>query len=216
MVQSRLFYFLYGYFIQLKQDTMAEIRSTMDMVMERAAKMAARAEDVNTDQAAEQQGMRLVAEFLSGTQSQLLDLLKQKDPAEQMALRRGMAKGLLRNIVLPRDEDLMGSSMKAISGIMNLGEQAGDIASVCDEFKQILDQYSGHREQVKQQLDDSIRAQLAQQLQQQTGQPADPQSINPSMHPQYQQEWDRALGDLNDQYSQALEQRKEILMQRFS
>ncbi|MEN8199533.1 MAG: hypothetical protein ABFR63_05605 [Thermodesulfobacteriota bacterium] len=195
---------------------MAEIRSTMDMVMERAAKMAARAKDVPADQAAEEQGMRLVAEFLGGGESQPIDLLRQGDPAEQMALRRGMARGLLRNIVLPRDEDLMEASKKATAGILNLGEAAGDITSVCNEFQQILDQYSGHREQVKQQLDDSIRTQLAQQLQQQGGQVPDMEAIDPSLHPQYRQEWERALGDLNEQYSQALEQRKEILMQRFS
>ena len=45
---------------------MAEIRSTMDMVMERAAKMAARAEDVPADQGIEEQGMRLVAEASLG------------------------------------------------------------------------------------------------------------------------------------------------------
>jgi hypothetical protein len=36
------------------------------------------------------------------------------------------------------------------------------------------------------------------------------------MHPQYQKEWDKARGDLNDQYAQALEQRKDMLLQRFS
>ena len=69
---------------------------------------------------------------------------------------------------------------------------------------------------LEQQLEDNIRTQLAQQLQQQTGEMPDLNTIDPTMHPQYQKEWDKALSDLNEQYTQALIQRKDILLQRFS
>ena len=195
---------------------MAEIRSTLDMVMERAARMAARAEDVPAEQEIEQRGMRLVAEFLEGKQSGLMELLQQEPSADQMAMRRGMAKALLRNIVLPRDEFLMKSSSTAISGLLDLAGQAGDVESVCTELQQLLEQYSQHKSQTKQQLDDALRAQLAQQLQAQMGEGADLSAINPTMHPQYQKEWEQAKSNLNEQYTQAFDQRKEILMQRFS
>ena len=195
---------------------MAEIRSTLDMVMERAARMAARAEDVPAEQEVEQRGMRLVAEFLAGKQSGLLALLQQEPSAEQMAMRRGMAKALLRNIVFPRDEALMKSSSTAISGLLDLSGQAGEVGSVCAELQQLLEQYSQHKEQTRQQLDDTIRAQLAQQLQEQMGEGGDQPAIDPTMHPQYQKEWEQAKANLNEQYTQAFDQRKEILMQRFS
>jgi Family of unknown function (DUF6657) len=195
---------------------MAEIRSTLDMVMERAARMAARAEDVPAGQEAEQRGMRLVAEFLSGKQSELTPLLQQEAPADQMAVRRGMAKALVRNIVIPRDEMLMASSTTAISGLLGLSKETGEVESVCNELKQLLEQYSQHKEQMKQQLEDAIRTQLAQQVQEQTGASGDPMAIDPTRHPQYQKEWSQAQANLNDQYTQAFDQRKEILMQRFS
>ena len=195
---------------------MAEIRSTLDMVMERAARMAARAEDIPADQETEQRGMRLIADFLSGKQSGLTDLLQQEAAADQMALRRGMAKALVRNIVIPRDEQLMESSTTAISGLVELAGQTGEVETVCGELKQLLEQYAQHKEQTRQQLDDAIRAQLAQQLQEKTGDVSDPQAIDPTMHPQYQKEWAQAQAHLNDQYTQAFDQRKEILMQRFS
>ena len=195
---------------------MAEIRSTLDMVMERAERMAARAEEVPADQQLEEKGMRLVAEFLAGKQSGLADLLQQEEPANQMALRRGMAKALIRNIVIPRDELLMASSMTAVSGLLELTGHDGEMESICGELKQLLEQYSLHKEQTKQQLDDAIRTQLIQQLQEQMGEVSDPQSINPAMHPQYQKEWAQAQANLNEQYTQAFDQRKEMLMQRFS
>jgi len=195
---------------------MAEIRSTLDMVMERAARMAARAEDVPADQEIEQRGMRMVAEFLSGKQSDLTTLLQQETPADQMAIRRGMAKVLVRNIVIPRDELLMESSVTALSGLLDLAGQTGEVESVCNELKQLLEQYSQHKEQIKQQLEDAIRAQLAQQVQEQTEESGDPMAIDPTRHPQYQKEWAQAQANLNDQYTQAFDQRKEILMQRFN
>jgi len=195
---------------------MAEIRSTLDMVMERAARMAARAEDVPADQETEQRGMRLVAEFLSGKQPELTPLLQQEAPADQMAIRRGMAKALIRNIVIPRDELLMAGSVTAISGLMDLVGETGEMESVCNELKQLLEQYTQHKEQIKQQLEDAIQAQLAQQVQEQTGESGDPMAIDPTRHPQYQKEWAQAQANLNDQYTEAFDQRKEILMQRFS
>ncbi len=195
---------------------MAEIRSTLDMVMERAERMAARAKDIPAGQETEQRGMRLIADFLSGKQSGLTDLLQQEAPADQMALRHGMAKALVRNIVIPRDEQLMENSGAAIAGLMELADQTGEVNTVCGELQQLLEQYAQHKEQTRQQLDDAIRAQLAQQLQEKTGDVGDPQAIDPTMHPQYQKEWTQAQAHLNDQYTQAFDQRKEILMQRFS
>jgi len=40
--------------------------------------------------------------------------------------------------------------------------------------------------------------------------------MNPAMHPQYQEEWSRMLGDLNAQYNQALDQRKKMLQERLA
>jgi Family of unknown function (DUF6657) len=197
------------------QGHMAEIRSTLDMVMERAARMAARAEDIPADQGTEQRGMRLVVDFLAGKTSELAKILEQETPSEQMAVRRGMAKALIRNIVIPRDETLMTGDLTAISGLLDLGGPSSEMDTICTELKQILDQYSQHKEQIKQQLEDAMRAQLSQKLQEQ-GMAAEQTAIDPTMHPQFQEEWTRAQGDLNAQYTQAIDQRKEILQQRFS
>ena len=184
--------------------------------MERAERMAKRAADVPPEQQMEERGMRLLVEYLNGKHPDLHTLLEAEEPAAQMAVRRGMASGLLRNIVLPRDEDILKNSSTALAAIQELAGNDTAISSVCSELAQILEQYTGHKEQLKQQLSDNIRTQLAQQLQQQTGEMPDLNSIDPTMHPQYQKEWAKAKGDLNEQYTQALDQRKDILSQRFA
>jgi len=195
---------------------MAEIRSTLDMVMERAERMAKRAADVPVEQQMEERGMRLLVEFMNGNHDDLNTLLAKEDPATQLPIRKGMATGLLRNIVLPRDAERLQSSTAALNTLGQLAGQDTEINTVCTELTQILEQYTGHRDQLKQQLSDSIRTQLAQQLQQQTGEMPDMNTIDPTMHPQYQKELSKAEGDLNDQYLQALDQRKGMLLQRFS
>ena len=59
---------------------MAEIKSTMEMVLARAEKMAAQATKENSGEESTKLGMRLAAEYLNGSQQDLPALLeKQKE-----------------------------------------------------------------------------------------------------------------------------------------
>jgi hypothetical protein len=186
----------------------------MDMVMERAAKMAAEAKEVSADDALASEGMKLAAAYLKGDGSNLLEQLKSQAPEKQMSVRAGMARTLLRNIVLPRDEQISEQSLLSLMGLQELSGNSSDISTLCAELKQILEQYGQHREQVKQQFDESILNQLKMQLQQQGLKVDDEMALNPTMHPQYQEEWTRASAELNNQYNDALDQRKELIGQR--
>jgi hypothetical protein len=64
-----------------------------------------------------------------------------------------------------------------------------------------------------QQLEDAIRAQLEQQQKSQ-GQEGHP--VNPAMHPQYREELTKMLTSLNNQYNDAMNQRKDMILERFS
>ena len=194
---------------------MAEIKSTMDMVMERAARLAAEADDTPVDNTLQNQGMRLAAAYLNGEDTDLLDVLKAQAPDTQMEVRGGMAKTMLRNIVLPRDEEISPQTLLSLKGLLDLSGNSADIQTICSELSQILEQYNQHREQVKQQFDESILNQLKMQLQQQGISVTEDMALNPTMHPQYQEEWSRASAELNGQYNEALDQRKTLIGQRF-
>lgn len=184
--------------------------------MERAARMAARSTGQPDSQESERTGMRLAAEYVSLTLEDLGQALAGQAEAEQMAVRKGMAQVLLRNIVLPRDEALMATALRAMQGLLEMERSAGDMVAICAELRQILEQYNQHKEQVRKQLEDAVRAQLEQKLEQQGGVAPGRMAIDPAMHPTFQKEWVRMKGDLNQQYNQALDQRKEMLAQRFS
>jgi len=178
--------------------------------------MAAGAGEQETTEDLEKLGMRMAAAFLSEKDKSLVeDLLKQ--PADrQMAIRAGMAKTLLRNIVLPRDKELVESGKKALQGLLDLGQSAGELATICAEIQQLLGSYNQHKEQLKQQLENAIRTQLEQKMSHQKGKVSGQVTMNPAMHPQYQEEWSRMLTDLNSQYNLALDQRKKMIQQRLT
>ncbi len=186
------------------------------MVMERAARMAAEAPDVPADEALKEDGMRLAVSYLEGEAPDLLQLLEQQPPEKQSAIRSGMATTLLRNIILPRDETLSDQTLQSFKGLQELSGNAADIMSICSELQQILEQYARHQEQVRQQFDESILNQLKMQLQQQGMQVDDDMALSPTMHPHYKEEWARVSADLNSQYNQALDQRKQLIAQRFA
>ena len=192
---------------------MAEIKSTMDLVMERMAKMTANAQPATSDEEIVKEGMRLAADFLGSQSGQILDRLADAPPQKQQPLFKGAVQTLLRNIVLPRDEMLKERSERALTGIMDIAGSLGvsAISQVCSEFQQILQQYNQHKEQVTKQLEDALKNQLAQQY---GSRGVDPGQIRASMHPKYHDEMARMQQDLNEQYNQAMEQRKEMILQQ--
>jgi len=176
--------------------------------------MAAEAKDDTGGEESLHEGMRLAAEYLQGADIDLTLRLQEYSPKDRPAVLRGIADTLLRNIVLPRDEILLENSLKALAGVSELAP--GDVSSICQELQQILNQYSQHKEQMQQQLDDAIRSQLEQKLAQQGTQLSGDMEINPAMHPQYQEELEKMMTSLNSQYNEALDQRKLQIRQRLT
>ena len=190
---------------------MAEIKSTLEMVLERAARMSAASTAQNGNEESQKKGMRLAADFLNSKVTDLVAALAENAQSETAAIRQGMVETLLRNITLPRDEQLKATSLVALKGIISLG--GAQLSPICAELQQLLEQYGQHREQSIKQLDDAIRAQLGQQMARRGGQAPATASLNPALHPQYREELARMQSDLNNQYIQALDQRKELIRQ---
>jgi hypothetical protein len=189
---------------------MAEIKNTIDMVMERAARMAAGSSTENDNEEHVKAGMRLAAEYLNQPATDLVVTLAEKPAEIQGCLRHGMVQTLLRNVVLPRDTSLKERSSLALKGILALLQKTGGAAvtSTCAELQQILDQYNQHKEQATKQLEEAILNQLEQQY---AARGTRPGKLTPTMHPKYHEELARMLGDINTQYNQAMDQRKETV-----
>ncbi len=193
---------------------MAEIKSTMDLVMERAARIGKASSEELRQSEARTRGMHLTVDYLDGKSSRLLEELEREDAAVQMAIRQGMVESLLRNIFLARDDVQLERVTRASQGLVELSGNARDVASICQELRHIIDGYARHREQLRRQLEDQVRVQYEQALARQMGEQAGELNIDPALQPKFKEEWSRIEAELDSQYMQALEQHKTTLKQR--
>jgi hypothetical protein len=191
---------------------MAEIKSTLEKVLERAASMGQASKEELASEEKHKQGMRLAADYLQGKAP---DLSGAHETLETEPLfRKGLVEVFLRNIILPRDEDQQRID-RAMQGLLELGQNSGELATIFGEMKQILDHYLQHKQEIRNQVEEAFRQQMEQALAQQTGQAGLGTNADPTLHPKFQEEWVRIKGEVDEQYGQALEQHKNMVAQKF-
>lgn len=194
---------------------MAEIRSTLDMVLERAERLCAEAPST-TDTDFHRAGMRAGARLIDDGEP--LDIGGEFAAVATEHRRHwlgGLLDTLLRNLTLPHDDAAAWKpaldALAAVEGALGTG---GGLGQLLTEIDSILGQYNGHRKQVRQQLEEAFAGQAAQlqaDLARQTGMRMD---VTPAQHPKFQEELQRHYGQLDDQYRNALDQYKNAIRER--
>ncbi|MDH3394279.1 MAG: hypothetical protein OEL66_09740 [Desulfobulbaceae bacterium] len=189
---------------------MAEIKSTMEKVMERLAAMdsAAAPDELLADEKTKE-GMRLAAAFLRNEEVSLTDVLADQSASVRKYLVAGQVQAFLRNIVLPRDEAQQQLAERAMLGLLTVGHADEELVPVFGELKAVLSRYHEHRDQIRQKLQEYFSQQLAQEAR-------GNMQVRPEQHPKYQEEWQRAMTELGNQYGRALAQYKELVQNRLT
>jgi len=193
---------------------MAEIKSTMDLVMERAARIGKASSEELRQEEAQKKGVHLAVAYLEGTLQDPMAELRQVDSAIQLPVLRGIGQTLLRNIFLPLDDIQLQRAEKAVRGVMSLEAGSGEIAAICREVTNILGGYREHHEQLRGQLEEQIKMQYENLLAQQQEMQRAGGRVDPTLQPKFQEEWRRVESELNKQYSRALDQLKQQICQR--
>jgi hypothetical protein len=192
---------------------MAEIKSTLEKVLERAAAMGrASKEEIQADEEVKN-GMRMAADYLQGKEVNFS--LVMEATGVFSLVKKGLVLVFLRNIALPRYDDL-GEAERAMQGLLEMARGSGDLASVFRDMKGILDHYQQQLKEVRQQVEEAFRQQMEQALSKQTGQKGLGLKVDPMLHPKFQEEWSKIKSDLDDQYNKVLQQHKELVAKRFS
>ncbi|PLX51699.1 MAG: hypothetical protein C0612_05060 [Desulfobulbaceae bacterium] len=192
---------------------MAEIKSTLEKVMERAASMGRASQEEIQSEERVKEGMRMAADYLQGKEVDFSGILEATGVSA--LVKKGLVQVFLRNITLPRDDEGQRAE-KAMQGLLELAKGSGDLVSVFRDMKGILEHYQQHKKEIHQQVEDAFRQQMEQALTQQTGQKGLGMKMDPRMHPKFQEEWSKVKADLDGQYNQVLQQHKELVAQRFS
>lgn len=202
-------------FTGYKELDMAQIKSTLEMVLARADRLCAESATAGADDLL-QRGMKLGAALLNGDPVDLALSLKQCTPTEATLLCQGLLRTFFRHVVLPRQEGQPWEG--ALHGLLEMAKALPQTSSNLDqlvgllaEIRSILGRYLQHRQQLEKQLEENFAMQAAhlqQSMAQQTGMKM---KITPRQHPKFNEEWQRVQAQLNDQYLNALDQYKNAI-----
>jgi len=198
---------------------MAQIKSTLEMVLERAERLCAEAVESSHEEMT-QRGMKCAAAVLNGEAVDLAAAMTPLSAAEVTQFCQGMLRTFFRHVALPREEGQPWEG--ALLGILEMAKvvpgAAGEmeqLSGLLAEIRSILGRYLEHRKQLEKQLEENFAMQTAhlqQTMAQQTGMKM---KLTPRQHPKFNEEWQRVQAQLNDQYLNALEQYKGAIMNYF-
>ena len=186
---------------------MAEIKSALELALERAEQYG-RASKEEMDLAQHQeQGRRLAVQFLKGEGDLEADF-KGLPPQTQPAARLAIKEVFLRNLGMPRENAVDPRQDRAMEGILLAADNRKAMALLQTELEQILQQFLHFRSNALQQLKARFAAGMGQ-MQKGEAQNRQPMNLDVERLPQFQEEWLRFKGQLQQQFEPVLANLKE-------
>jgi len=190
---------------------MAEIRSTLEIALEKADRLGKAKKEELEQERWQEEGKRIAARFLHDELKNLREKIGEIPPGSMKQAIDGATDVLVRNIVLPRDPSQWDTIKRAINGIIEI--KGSPITQVTDRIMEILRMYEQTANQYKQQLKMQFQAKisglkeaLAQQYGEHVASNLDVESI-----PEFQQEWSKYRGEIESQFNQQLDQMKDYI-----
>ncbi|MDI6807121.1 MAG: hypothetical protein QMD14_04945 [Candidatus Aenigmarchaeota archaeon] len=154
-------------------------------------------------------GQQLAASYLRGEVNIESELTNYEAGARSYVIK-GLQETLLTNIVLPKDEHTKQRNRKAMEGIYILKENKGEVGRIFGELEEgLFKPYEQTKLQAYTQVKSNFEMKIQQTLQQQLGTLSSRVKIDVERQPQFQEELRKALAQLDSQYADALNKRKQ-------
>lgn len=190
---------------------MAEIKSSLEIALEKAAKMGRATQEEMDMERWLAQGRKLGARYMNAEITELAESLNGIAPQALPSVLAGISDIFLRNIHLPRDKSQQDDIKRACSGLLQIK------GSIIQQYVTYIDQLITQYEQVKNQYLQQLKAQMQmklgsmkQAMAQQYGMAA-ASSLNVEMLPEFQKEWSEISRELDNQFGGQLEALKAYL-----
>jgi VCBS repeat-containing protein len=192
-----------------------EIKSAREIAMEKIAGLGIVTADEKLKWKYVPEGEQLAIKYLKDGQDLNSELQQYPENAQQH-VKNGAEDVLLSAIQLPKNETIQNNNKKAMDGLLSLTKDKTSAAKMLNQMKQILGHYTDQGAEQRQQtytaLKSQFEAKLRQAVNKQLGTRADTDlGIKVETLPQFQDEWGRALAQMDDQYIKLLEEYKKEL-----
>ena len=190
-----------------------EIKSAREIAMAKVEKLGEVTEEERLKWKYNPEGEKLAARYLKQNLNLLADLSKFDEKAKKYVIE-GVQGVLIRNIELPRNDFLRKKNKRVMEGIKPLKNDKVSLENVFSKVRRVFDHYVEQGEQQRRQAYESLKAdvetRIQQAVKQQMGSLANVK-IDVESQPQFQEEWRRALAQMDMQYARLLDEYKQEL-----
>ena len=187
---------------------MAEIKSALELALEKAEQYGRASKEEMELARHQEQGRRLAVEFLQGGGDLVADLTS-LPPQTQQAVRLAVKEVFLRNLGLPRENAVDPRQDRAMEGLLLAADNRKAMALLQTEMEQILQQFLHFRSNALQQLKARFAAGMGQMQKTMEAQNRQPMNLDVERLPQFQEEWLRFKGQLQQQFDPVMANLKE-------
>jgi hypothetical protein len=193
---------------------MADIKSAAEIAREKLAKIGEPTEEERLKWKYAPEGEKLAARYLREDTVNLLDELKKFDDKARKVLVSSINDILQRNIGLPRNEIAVKTNKKVMDGIKALKNNKSAVENVFGRMRRVLDHYVQEGDKQKKQAYEALKAEfeakVQQAVRQKTGVNANIK-VDVEKQPQFLDEWQHVLSQMETQYVNILNDYKKEL-----
>ncbi len=192
---------------------MSEIKSAREIALEKIAKLSQATEEECLRWKYVPEGEKLAVEYLSEGRDLAAQLARYEEKAKKHVIN-GAETVLLINISLPKNDPAKSKNKRAMDTLMSLKNDKAAVMKVYNKIRHVFNNYTKQGEQHRKQAYESLKAEfqtrLKQAVEQQIGS-AEGLEISVESLPQFQEEWQRTLAQLDSQYIGLLDEYKQEL-----
>jgi hypothetical protein len=185
----------------------AEIKSALELALEKAAQYGKASPEELAESRYKEEGRVLAVKFLRGEGD--LEAELQAFPAQAQPTLRGAVKEVfLRNISLPKNGEADERRDRALEGLAMVASNPKAMARLRAELAQVLQNFLQVRDSAYQQLKARFGATVGNMQRALEAQYQRRVKLEVEQISQFQEEWRRFQGSLNDQFEPMLEDLK--------
>ena len=193
---------------------MADIKSAAEIAREKLAKIGEPTEEERLKWKYAPEGEKLAARYLKEDTVNLLAEVKKYDDKARKVVVSGVNDILQRNISLPRNEVAIKANKKAMEGLKALKNNKAAVENVFGRMRHVLDHYINEGDKQKKQAYEALKtefeAKVQEAMRQKTGVNAKIK-IDVEKQPQFLDEWQHILSQMEAQYTNLLNEYKKEL-----
>jgi hypothetical protein len=198
----------------VRRSAMGDIKRAAEIDREKLAKIEAPTEEERLKWKYGPEGEKLAARYLREDTVNLSAEVKKFDEKARKVVAVSINDILLRNIGLPKNDAVRKTNKKAMDGLKTLKNDKSAVENVFGRIRHILDHYVQEGAEQKKQAYEALKADFdakyQQAVRQKTGVNARVK-IDVEKQPQFQEEWQRLLLQMEAQYLNLLDDYKKEL-----